>query len=71
MKARTLSKQVSIQDFVSELRKFPESAFGRADQIAKFLASMLVAPGHLGSLPDLGSASTTHATSSTKPRFTN
>src|SRR5271167_1080306 len=44
MGTQELSKQVSIQDFVSDLRKFPESAFDRTDQITKFLESMLVAP---------------------------
>ncbi len=42
MGTQALSKQVSIQDFVSELRKFPETAFDRTDQITKFLESMLV-----------------------------
>src|SRR5580704_19607407 len=41
------SKQVSIQDFVSELRKFPEPAFERTDQIVKFLANILVSPDSL------------------------
>jgi cysteine dioxygenase len=44
MGTQALSKQVSIQDFVSELRKFPEVAFDRTDQITRFLESMLVAP---------------------------
>jgi cysteine dioxygenase len=44
MGTQALSKQVSIQDFVSELRKFPEGAFDRTDQINRFLESMLVVP---------------------------
>jgi cysteine dioxygenase len=47
METPALSKQVPIQDFVSELRKFPEPAFDRTDQIVKFLESMLVAPDTL------------------------
>src|SRR5277367_978442 len=47
MGTQALSKQVSIQDFVSELRKFPEPAFDRTDQIVKFLESMPVAPDTL------------------------
>jgi cysteine dioxygenase len=47
MGTQALSKQVSIQDFVTELRKFPEPAFDRTDQITKFLESMLVAPDTL------------------------
>src|ERR1700722_16002388 len=47
METQALSKQVSIQDFVSELRKFPEPAFDRTNQIAKFLESTLVAPDTL------------------------
>jgi len=47
METQALSKQVSIQDFVEELRKFPEPAFDRTDQIAKFLGSMPVAPDTL------------------------
>jgi cysteine dioxygenase len=47
MGTQAVSKQVSIQDFVSELRKFPESAFDGTDQITKFLESMLVTPDTL------------------------
>jgi cysteine dioxygenase len=47
METPALSKQVPIQDFVSELRKFPEPAFDRTDQIVKFLESMRVAPDTL------------------------
>ena len=39
MGTRALSKPVSIQDFVAELRKFPESAFTRIDAIIGFLRS--------------------------------
>jgi cysteine dioxygenase len=47
MGTQALSKQVSIQDFVSELRTFPEPAFDRTGQIVKFLESVLVAPDTL------------------------
>jgi cysteine dioxygenase len=47
MSIQALSKQVPIQDFVSGLRKFPEPAFNRTDQIVKFLESTPVAPDTL------------------------
>jgi cysteine dioxygenase len=47
MSTQALSRQLSIQDFVTELRKFPESAFDRTDQIFKFLESTPVAPESL------------------------
>ena len=47
MEIQALSKQVAIEGFVSELRKFPESAFDGTDQIAKFLESTPVAPDTL------------------------
>jgi cysteine dioxygenase len=47
MAIQALSKQVSIQDFVSGLRKFPEPAFDRTDQIVHFLESTPVAPDTL------------------------
>jgi cysteine dioxygenase len=47
MGTQALSKQVPLQDFVSELRKFPEPAFNRTDQIARLLETMLVAPDTL------------------------
>jgi cysteine dioxygenase len=47
MSTQALSRQLSIQDFVTELRKFPESAFDRTDQILKFLESTPVAPESL------------------------
>ena len=37
MSTRAAAKQVSIDDFVSELRKFPEPAFRTTDQILSFL----------------------------------
>jgi cysteine dioxygenase len=43
MTTQALSKQVSIQDFVSGLRKFPEPAFNRTDQIVHFLETTPVA----------------------------
>ena len=42
-----MSKQVRIQDFVAELRKFAEPAFNRTDQVIRFLESMTVAPDTL------------------------
>jgi len=47
MGTQALSKQVSIQDFVAELRKFPEPAFDRTDQIVRFLQSAPVNPDTL------------------------
>ncbi len=47
MGTQAVSKQVSIQDFVSELRRFPEPAFDGTDQITRFLESVLVAPDTL------------------------
>jgi cysteine dioxygenase len=44
---QALSKRVSIQDFVTELRKFPESAFNRTDKIVQFLQSAPVNPDTL------------------------
>jgi len=41
---QALSKQVSIQDFVAELRKFPKAAFDRTDQIIQFLQHTPVTP---------------------------
>jgi cysteine dioxygenase len=43
MSSQAVSKPVSIDDFVSALRRFPESAFDRTDQIVSFLASTPVA----------------------------
>jgi cysteine dioxygenase len=47
MGMQAMSKQVPIQDFVAELRKFPEPAFGGPDQIIHFLESMTVSPDTL------------------------
>ena len=47
MGSQAVSKQVSISDFVAELRKFPTSAFDRTDQIIGFLESTPVAPDTL------------------------
>jgi cysteine dioxygenase len=47
MQTQVASKQVSIDDFVSELRKFPEPAFDRTDSILKFLGSVSVTPDTL------------------------
>jgi predicted metal-dependent enzyme (double-stranded beta helix superfamily) len=44
MSSHALSKLVSISDFASGLRKFPESAFDRTDQIIAFLQNTPVAP---------------------------
>ena len=43
MGTQAISGQVPIRDFVAELRKFPEPAFSRTDQIIKFLQSAPVA----------------------------
>jgi len=43
MSSQALSKQVGIDDFVSQLRKFPASAFDRTDQIIEFLTNTPVA----------------------------
>lgn len=47
MGTQAMSKQVSIQDFVGELRKFPELAFNRTDQIIRFLENVTVSPDTL------------------------
>jgi cysteine dioxygenase len=47
MGSQALSKRVSIQDFVAELRKFPEASFDRTDSIIEFLLNMPVAPDTL------------------------
>jgi cysteine dioxygenase len=46
--SQALSKRFSIQDFVAELRKFPETSFERTNSIIEFLLSMPVAPDTLG-----------------------
>src|ERR1700739_3289240 len=47
MSSQALSKYVSIGDFVTELRKFQQSAFDRTDQIIGFMGAMPVAPDTL------------------------
>jgi len=47
MTTQATSKQFSIQDFVAELRKFPQSAFDRTDQIIHFLERKQIAPDSL------------------------
>ncbi|MGA8154241.1 MAG: cysteine dioxygenase family protein [Terriglobales bacterium] len=47
MGAQTISRQIPIQTFVSELRKFAEPAFVGTGQIAQFLEHTPVAPGTL------------------------
>lgn len=47
MGTQAMSKQVSIQDFVGELRKFPDPAFNGTDQIIRFLESVTVSPDTL------------------------
>ena len=47
MTTQATTKQLSIQDFVSELRKFPQSAFDRTDQIIHFLEKTQIAPDTL------------------------
>jgi cysteine dioxygenase len=41
------AKQVSIHDFISELRKFPESAFDRTEQLRAFLQENPINPESL------------------------
>lgn len=47
MGSQAVSKQVSIGDFVTELRKFSASAFDGTDQIIHFLESTPVSPESL------------------------
>jgi cysteine dioxygenase len=47
MGSQAVSKRVSIQDFVAELRKFPETSFDRTDSITRFLLDMPVSPDTL------------------------
>ena len=44
MNTQAISKPVPIQDFVAELKKFPEPAFNRIDQIVRFLQHTPVLP---------------------------
>jgi len=48
MTTQATTKQFSIKDFVAELRKFPQSAFDRTDQIIHFLEKTQIAPDTLG-----------------------
>src|SRR5438093_6346243 len=45
----TVAKQVSIQDFVAELQKFPEAAFRETESIRSFLQNMPVNANSLSS----------------------
>jgi cysteine dioxygenase len=47
MSTQAISKPVPIQDFVAELKKFPEPAFNRVDQIIRFLQHTPVLPDTL------------------------
>ena len=47
MATQVLTRQLSIGDFVSELRKFPESAFIPTDKILSFLQHTFVQPESL------------------------
>jgi cysteine dioxygenase len=47
MSTQAISKPVPIQDFVAELKKFPEPAFSRIDQIIRFLQHTPVLPDTL------------------------
>ncbi|MGB7584562.1 MAG: cysteine dioxygenase family protein, partial [Terriglobales bacterium] len=47
MSTQTLSKQVSIEDFVAGLRKFPEPAFSGTQHILSFLEQTPVTPDTL------------------------
>jgi len=44
MGSQALSRQVGIEDFVAQLRKFPGPAFDRTDKIVEFLANTPVSP---------------------------
>jgi len=43
----TTTKPVAIQDFVAELRKFPESAFDQTAEVRKFLQDFPLSPDSL------------------------
>src|ERR1700726_2402890 len=47
MSTQAVSRQVSIRNFAAELRKFPEAAFDRTEQIFNFLQNTPVAPDTL------------------------
>jgi cysteine dioxygenase len=44
----TAVKQVPIDDFITELRKFPESAFDQTEQVRQFLKDFPLNPDSLG-----------------------
>jgi cysteine dioxygenase len=44
MSPQALQKEVALQDFVQELREFPESAFEHTQEIVDFLTATHVAP---------------------------
>ena len=44
MSSHTVTNRVSITDFAAELRKFPQAAFDRTDQIVAFLTAAPVVP---------------------------
>ena len=44
MSSHTVANRLSITDFAAELRKFPQAAFDRTDQIVAFLANAPVVP---------------------------
>lgn len=48
MKSQVSAKTVDIADFVTELRKFPDSAFAQQEPILSFLQHSPVAPETLG-----------------------
>jgi cysteine dioxygenase len=47
MSSQTLASQVSVENFVAGLRRFPESAFARTGEILRFLETNPVAPATL------------------------
>jgi cysteine dioxygenase len=47
MTTQATTRQFSIQDFVAELRKFPQPAFDRTDQIIHFLEKTQIVPDTL------------------------
>jgi cysteine dioxygenase len=47
MAPQVVGKQISISDFVISLRKFPETAFDRVEELLHFLESTPVAPDSL------------------------
>ena len=48
MATQVVPRQVSIQDFISELHKFPEPAFTRTNELLAFLQHTSVAPETMG-----------------------